>query len=391
MLTFTLRQGLIERIIMDKKLAILGSTGSIGKNALKVARHLGIPVKALAAKSNIELLEAQIREFNPEIVAVFDKAQAQALQKRVATKVVGGMEGICEAAALSTANFVISAMTGASGILPTATAISHGKTIGLANKEVLVAAGAYITELAKKHQVRLIPIDSEHSAIFQCLQGSLPGEVRRLVLTASGGPFLHIPEKELASITVDQALSHPTWTMGPKVTIDSSTLMNKGFELIEAFFLFGIPLDQIEVVIHPQSVIHSFVEFVDGSILAQASEPNMIFPIQYALTYPERKPGLLPPFDFYKYSALQFFAPDLQKFRCLSLAYQSLTQGGSSPCYLNAANEILVERFLSRQISWKEIASKLEHLLLRHSFKPASDLETILLVDKEAREEALTI
>lgn len=375
---------------MDKKVAILGSTGSIGKNALNVARHLGIPVKALAVKSNIELLEAQIKEFSPEMVAVYDKEQAHILQKKVSIKVLGGMEGICEVAANSSANFVISAMTGASGIEPTAAAITQGKNIGLANKEILVAAGEYITQLAKTHKISLIPIDSEHSAIFQCLQGSTLQEVRRLILTASGGPFLHASESDLASITLDQALSHPTWTMGPKVSIDSSTLMNKGFELIEAFFLFGIPLNQIEVVIHPQSVIHSFVEFIDGSILAQASEPSMIIPIQYALTYPERKPGLLPAFDFYKYSALQFFAPDLQKFRCLKLAYHSLAQGGSSPCYLNAANEVLVERFLSREISWIEISTKLEQLLYRHSFKPASDLETILLVDKEARLEALT-
>jgi len=375
---------------MDKNISLLGSTGSIGKNALLVARHLGLSVKALAAKSNIDLLEQQIDEFSPEIVAVYDKDKALALQKRAPqTKVVGGMDGLLEVAAYPGANFVLSAMTGAAGILPTATAISHGKRIGLANKEVLVAAGDYITKLALEKGSTLIPIDSEHSAIFQCLQGCSKKDIRRLILTASGGPFLRSSEEELNTITVDHALAHPTWNMGPKVTIDSSTLMNKGFELIEAYFLFGVPLEQIEVVIHPQSVIHSWVEFIDGSMLAQASEPNMIFPIQYALTYPERKPGLLPPFDFRKYPSLQFFAPDMEKFRCLKLAFEVLRQGGSAPCYLNAANEVLVHRFINREIHWKDISTKLEHLLARHSVRPALDLETILQVDQEAREEAL--
>lgn len=377
---------------MNKNIALLGSTGSIGKNALLVARHLNLSVKALAAKSNIDLLEQQIKEFSPKIVAVYDKDQALALQKRTPqTKVVGGMDGLLEAAAYPGADFVLSAMTGAAGILPTATAISHGKSIGLANKEVLVAAGDYITRLALEKGSTLIPIDSEHSSIFQCLQGYSKKDVRRLILTASGGPFLHASEEELNAITIDHALAHPTWNMGPKVTIDSSTLMNKGFELIEAYFLFGIPIEQIEVVIHPQSVIHSWVEFIDGSMLAQASEPNMIFPIQYALTHPERKPGLLPPFDFRKYPALQFFAPDMEKFRCLKLAFEVLRQGGSAPCYLNAVNEVLVQRFINREIHWKDISAKLEHLLARHSVQPALDLETILQVDQEAREEALKI
>ena len=377
---------------MNKRIALLGSTGSIGKNALLVARHLDLKVIALAAKSNINLLETQIREFSPEIVAVYDKDQALALQKKISgTKIVGGMEGLLEVAAYPKANFVLSAMTGASGILPTATAISHGKQIGLANKEVLVAAGKYITDLAREKGSILLPIDSEHSAIFQCLQGFSSQDVRRLILTASGGPFLRASEEELENITLDRALAHPTWSMGPKVTIDSSTLMNKGFELIEAYFLFGIPIEQMEVVIHPQSVIHSWIEYIDGSMLAQASEPNMIFPIQYALTYPKRKAGFLPPFDFRKYPSLQFFAPDTKKFRCLALAFEAIRQGGSAPCYLNAANEVLVHRFLSREISWKEISSKLEYLLARHQVLPAHDLETILQIDQAAREEALIV
>lgn len=377
---------------MDKCITLLGSTGSIGKNSLLVARHLGIRVAALAAKSNIDLLEKQVEEFSPKIVAVYDKEKAAELQKRIPeTKVVGGMEGLCEAAAFPETNFVISAMTGAAGILPTAEAISHGKNIGLANKEVLVAAGEYITRLAQEHGSQLIPIDSEHSAIFQCLQGNSSKDIRRLILTASGGPFLRSSEEELNVITVDRALAHPTWSMGPKVTIDSSTLMNKGFELIEAYFLFGVPIEQIEVVIHPQSVIHSWIEYIDGSMLAQASEPNMIFPIQYALTHPQRKAGLLPTFDFRKYPSLQFFAPDMNKFRCLGLAFEAIRLGGSAPCYLNAANEVLVHRFINRQISWKEISSKLEHLLARHHVQPASDLGSILQVDQAAREEALTV
>lgn len=375
---------------MPRSIAILGSTGSIGKNGLRIARHLNLKVKALAAKSNIDLLESQIREFSPAIVAVYDKEKALALKKRVAkVKVVGGMEGLLEAASYPKTDFVLSAMTGACGILPTAAAISQGKTVGLANKEVLIAAGNYIIKLSKEKKTNLIPIDSEHSAIFQCLQGHLTKDVRRLILTASGGPFLHASEKELNEITVERALAHPTWDMGSKVTIDSSTLMNKGFELIEAHFLFGVPVEQIEIVVHPQSVIHSFVEMIDGSMLAQASEPNMIIPIQYALTYPKRKTGFLPPFDFTKHTTLQFFAPDMKKFRCLSLAFEALRQGGSSPCYLNGANEVLVHRFLNREISWKDISTKLEHLLSRHRAQPTPDLETIFQVDQEARKEAL--
>jgi 1-deoxy-D-xylulose-5-phosphate reductoisomerase len=272
------------------------------------------------------------------------------------------MEGLLEVASHPSVNYVVSAMTGAIGILPTAQAIKEGKTIGLANKEVLVSAGAYIMQLAKENNVSIIPIDSEHSAIFQCLQGNSFKDVRRLILTASGGPFLHTPQEDLASITVEKALAHPTWQMGPKVTVDSSTLMNKGFEVIEAHFLFDIPIDKIEVVIHPQSIIHSFVEYIDGSILAQMSEPNMMMPIQYALTYPERRESPLEPFAFAKHGSLQFFPPDIQKFQCLDLAFKALAQGGSAPCYLNAANEVLVGRFCRKEIGWHEIGIKLESL-----------------------------
>ena len=376
---------------MHKKIAILGSTGSIGQNTLNVARSLSreITVSALAAKSNIALLESQIREFHPEIVAVYEDDKAAQLKKIFPhLKIVSGMEGLLEVVSHPSVNYVVSAMTGSIGILPTAQAIREGKTIGLANKEVLVSAGSIIMELAKKHNVSIIPIDSEHSAIFQCLQGNSLKDVRRLILTASGGPFLHTPPEEMGTITLEKALAHPTWQMGSKVTIDSSTLMNKGFEVIEAHFLFGIPLDKIDVVIHPQSIIHSFVEYTDGSLLAQMSEPTMMIPIQYALTYPERRESSIVPFDFKKNSSLQFFSPDRKKFRCLDLAFKALSQGGSAPCYLNAANEVLVARFCQKEIGWKEIGEKLEALLLRHSPQYPADLESLLKIDALARREA---
>lgn len=376
---------------MNKRVSIFGSTGSIGQNVLSIVRHFknDFRVTALAAKSNTSLLETQAKEFHPEIVAVYDKEKALELQKRIPhVKVVGGMEGLLEMAAYESVDLVVAAMTGSVGILPTARAISCGKTIALANKEVLVSAGDQILKLAKQHNVQLLPIDSEHNAIFQCLQGSHQKEIRRIILTASGGPFSRSSQEELNTITIEKALAHPTWRMGAKVTIDSSTLMNKGLEVIEAHFLFGVAVDKIEVVIHPQSVIHSIVEFIDGSMIAQLSEPNMLFPIQYAMTYPERKEGLLPPFDFSKARSLEFAPPDLKKFPCLDLAYYALSKGGSLPCYLNAANEKLVERFLKGEIHWQEIGSKLEKLLMRHQPERHPTLEALLEVDALARREA---
>lgn len=376
---------------MKKKIAVLGSTGSIGRSTLNVVRSCPdkMQVAALAACSNITLLQEQIHEFHPEIVAVYDEEKARCLKKIFPNlKIVSRMEGLCEVACFASVTYVVCAMTGSVGIRPTAAAIKAGKTIGLANKEVLVSAGSYIMQLAKEHQVDIIPIDSEHSAIFQCLQGNSLKSVRRLILTASGGPFLNTPDEELNSITLDKALNHPTWQMGSKITIDSSTLMNKGFEVIEAHFLFDMPLDKIEVVIHPQSIIHSFVEYIDGSCLAQMSEPTMMIPIQYALTYPERQPSLMKPFDFTKAFSLQFFPPDVRKFRCLALAFEALTRGGSAPCYLNAANEELVKRFCQKEIGWHEIGEKLEKLLLNHKVEHVSDVELLLEIDEEARKEA---
>ncbi|MBJ7450031.1 MAG: 1-deoxy-D-xylulose-5-phosphate reductoisomerase [Parachlamydiales bacterium] len=380
-----------------KKIALLGSTGSIGKNALDIARHLGkdsIQIVALAAKEQIDLLEAQAREFIPEIVAIFNKDKALILKDRLKDlpiEVVGGMEGIVYAASHANVDMVISAMVGSSGLLPTVAAIKNKKDIGLANKEILVAAGQLVMQLAKENNIQLIPIDSEHSALFQCLTGEEKSTVRRLILTASGGPFRDYSEKELDQITPAQALKHPNWIMGSKITIDSSTLMNKGLEVIEAHYLFDIPVEQIDVTIHPQSIIHSMVEYNDGSIIAQMSEPDMRLPIQYAMTYPHRKPGRLPPFDFTKSCQLDFLPPNYRKFPCLRLAFEALRIGGLSTCFLNAANEVLVSRFLKSEVSWRGIGDKLEKLMGRFNPQSEISLETILAMDSLARQEAEVI
>lgn len=374
-----------------KAVSILGSTGSIGVNTLAVARHLGYAVKGIAAHSNIDRLEEQAREFSPECVAVFDEKKGKELRFRLpGMRVVTGIEGLIEVATLPGSDYLVSAIVGAMGILPTLKGIEAGKTIGLANKEVLIAAGELIMEAARKQDVEIIPIDSEHSAIFQCLQGECKTGVRKIILTASGGPFRTASEEELVGITPEDALNHPTWNMGKKITIDSSTLMNKGLEVIEAKFLFQVPLESIDVVVHPQSVIHSMVEFIDGSILSQMGEHDMKIPIQYALTYPRRKKGIAPCFDFAKYSTLEFFNPDWEKFPCLGMAYVAAKEGGTLPCFMNAANEILVHRFLKREIGWTEIGKKLENLMGAHPVSPQENLETLFEVDREARSLATT-
>jgi 1-deoxy-D-xylulose-5-phosphate reductoisomerase len=374
-----------------KRIAILGSTGSIGQNVLKVVDHLPeeFQVYGLAAKSNTDRLVEQILRYKPKLVAVYDADKAQIVRKRFPhIKVLEGIEGLVELATHSDVDQVISAMTGTIGILPTIKAIEKGKKINLANKEVLVSAGELVMSLAKKHKALLVPIDSEQCALFQCLKDEKKNEVHRLVITASGGPFRDYSEEQLQNITTDDALNHPTWRMGPKITIDSSTLMNKGLEVIEAHWLFGIPLDKIDVVVHPQSIIHSLVEFIDGSLIAQLSENHMILPIQYAMTYPERKQSPLAPFDFIKNGKLQFYSPDIQKFRCLQLAYSAARAGGSLPCYMNAANEILVGRFLNKEFTWQSIADKLEDLMDSHNTQPVSSLDDILSIDEIARKEA---
>ncbi|MEI8365337.1 MAG: 1-deoxy-D-xylulose-5-phosphate reductoisomerase [Parachlamydiaceae bacterium] len=378
-----------------RDLAILGSTGSIGKNCLAVARHLGreaVQVVALAAKHNIELLEEQALEFHPKLVAVYDLDQAHKLQSRIPhIPVIGGMEGLEAVATHEKANLVISAISGAIGLGPTIAAIKAKKNIGFANKEVLVSGGEIVMSLVHSNGIELIPIDSELTAIFQCLKGESAKVVQRLLITASGGPFRNYTSAQLEEVTIDHALNHPNYRMGPKVTIDSSTLMNKGLEMIEAHWLFKVPLEKIEVVVHPQQIIHSMVEFIDNSMLAQMGDPDMLVPIQYAITYPKRLTGSLKPFDFTKNNTLQFALPDMDKFRCLRLAYDAVRSGGSLPCYMNAANEILVHRFLRKEIAWKNIAFTLEHLMSRHVVMPIKSLQDILAVDEMARREASDI
>lgn len=378
-----------------KRIAILGSTGSIGRNALHIAQHLGpseIKVVALAAKSNIDLLEEQAKQFSPEIIAVHDKDKALLLQKRLPKiQVVGGMEGLKTVASHSNADLVVSAIVGTLALEPTIAAIKAKKNIALANKEALVSGGALIMSLVRENGISLIPIDSEHSAIFQCLNGENPKAIERLILTSSGGPFRTYTTEQLKKVTVESALNHPKWTMGPKITIDSSTMMNKGLEVIEAHWLFDVPIEKIEIVVHPQHLIHSMIEFIDRSIMAQMNVPDMVVPIQYAMTYPERKTGTIPKFDFIKHGTLDFFMPDMEKFRSLKLAYHAVKEGGSFPCYMNAANEVLVHRFLNREISWIEIVSKLEQLMSHHKVTNITSLDAILAIDTQARKEAQKI
>lgn len=379
-----------------KKIVVCGSTGSIGQSTLKVAAHLKDEIEVVSLISygnNLDLLEEQILTHRPKSVALFDEKKADELRMRsLSTRVLSGMEGIKELIQSDDNNFIMMAIVGLRALEPTLAAIEKGKTIGLANKEVLVSAGELVIERAKQHGATLIPVDSEHSAIFQCLQGSQKSDVSRLILTASGGPFYAYSMEALEKVSVQQALSHPTWRMGPKVTIDSSTLINKGLELIEAYWLFGFPLEKISIVIHPQSIIHSMVEFVDGVILAQMSEPLMLYPIQYALTYPHRKQGIEKSFDFMKNGKLEFSLPNTEKFRAISLAYHVLKEGASLPCYFNAANEVLVERFIRGEISWLSIVNKLDQLLSRHQPIAMGELvENVFLIDDRARREAEVI
>ncbi len=380
-------------VIMLKRVSIIGSTGSIGRSSLEVIDHLNdqFKVSVLAAHSNIDLLEKQARKFGPDLVAVYNEERAEELRKRlVDIPVLSGESGIIEAASYSDTDIVISAAVGAAGLRPTLAAIEAGKDIALANKEVLVCAGELVTAKAREKGVKLLPVDSEHSAIFQCLQGCGDNGISRLLLTSSGGPFRNYDMDQLSTVKAADALKHPTWQMGAKITIDSSTLMNKGLEVIEAYWLFGVPLDKIEVVVHPQSIVHSMVEFEDRSILAQLGYPSMKLPIQYALTYPDRLEGPVKQFDFTKASTLEFFPPDAEKFRCLSLAYEALRTGGSLPCYMNAANEVLVNRFLGGEISWTAIPQTLESLMERHDVVADMTLEAILEIDRTARLEAKT-
>ena len=373
---------------MRKRVAVLGSTGEVGKRVLDVARHLqnDLEIVALAAKSNIDLLYSQALEFSPRMIAVFDSNQAQILAQKIPSiPVIPGIEGLIPAACLAESDFCVFAMSGSVGLIPAIAAIEAGKQIGLANKEILICGGEWICSLARKKKVEMIPMDSEHAALHQCLKGEKGGVVRRLILTASGGAFRDKRMDELKKIQVKEALVHPNWRMGPKTAVDCTTLMNKGLEMIEARYLFDIDPDRIEAVVHPQSRIHSCVEFIDGSILALLAEPDMLLPIQYALTYPERKLGVLPPYDFFKNDTLTFLPPDLKRFPCLQLALDAMRAGKSYPCFLNGANEILVERFLAGEISWISIGQKLEKLISFHKPQNVLSLEEILSVDQWAR------
>jgi 1-deoxy-D-xylulose-5-phosphate reductoisomerase len=378
-----------------RNIAILGSTGSIGRNTLNVVRHLGdITVSAIGAGRNDELLAAQVRELRPKLVACGDAECADRLKARFSEmgipeedrpEVVYGEDGLVRVSTMPDCGTVVSATVGAVGFVPTLRAIEAGKRIALANKETLVMAGELMTAAARKSGAKILPVDSEHNALHQCLRGEKPDEVKRLVLTASGGPFRTSSKEEIANATREQALDHPTWDMGDKITIDSATLMNKGLEVIEAHWLFGLAGDRIDVVVHPQSVVHSMVELVDGSVIAQLGVTDMKHAIQYAITYPDRFPNPLPSLDLSKVSQLSFEAPDLEKFPNLAIAYRALEKGGTAPAVLNASNEIAVCAFLDGRIRLSEIAQINSRLVDDHEPQSADSLGAVLSADTAAR------
>jgi 1-deoxy-D-xylulose-5-phosphate reductoisomerase len=378
-----------------KRIAILGSTGSIGTQTLDViANDPGrYEVEALAAGTNIPLLLQQINSFRPKLVSVATKALAEQLrtQLSVPVSIVYGEEGLCEVAAGTNAEYVVSALVGSQGLKPTIAAIRAGKSIGLANKETLVTAGHLVSELVHKHAVDLLPIDSEHSAIFQCLNGEPKEAVDKLILTASGGSFRDKTRDQLASVTVEDALKHPNWSMGAKITIDSATMMNKGLEIIEARWLFSLDYDKIDVVIHPESIIHSMVQFVDNSVMAQLGNPDMRVPIQYALTYPDRRRTPTRPLDLVAIGKLHFRAMDVERYPCVRMAYECGRQGGSYPTVFNAANEVAVSRFLNREISFLKIEAVIEETLNRHIRVDSPQLEEIEEADSWARRTAASL
>ncbi len=344
-----------------KTLTILGSTGSIGTQALQVAEKAGYRIVGLTAAHNVDMLEEQIRQYRPEIAVMYDESAAAALRERVAdipVLVLGGMQGLCEAASWHDTNMVLNAVVGMVGLRPTLAAIEAGKDVALANKETLVAGGAFVMDAVRRHGVRLLPVDSEHSAIFQCLQGQPPEyrALKRIILTASGGPFFGRRRDELSDVSLDDALNHPNWSMGRKITIDSATMMNKGLELIEACWLFDMPPEQIDIVVHRESVVHSLIEYDDNSVLAQLGVPDMRIPIQYALTYPARMESPVRQLRLEEWGNLSFYAPDDEAFPAMQLARRAMRQGGVYPAALNAANEVAVAAFLDGEIGFLDIA-----------------------------------
>ena len=378
---------------MARCISVLGSTGSIGRQSLDVIAACGMQVSALTANRDAARMEEQARAFSPALVAMMDPAAARELRVRLADtdiRVAEGAEGLLEAASIHQADTVITAVMGIVGLEPTLAAIHAGKRIALANKETLVCAGELVMDEAQRHGAQIVPVDSEHSAIFQCLQGCTDrGEVKRLILTASGGPFFGWKKEQLAQVTVEQALRHPNWSMGAKITVDSATLMNKGLEFIEAMRLYQLPPEKISIVIHRESIVHSLVEYCDNAILAQLGTADMRLPIQYALTWPERTAGPATPLDLLSCPSLTFASPDYEAFPCLSLALSAARTGGTATAILNGANEAAVARFLKREISFGQIAELVAAALERVSVRQAPTLADILEADRCAREVAM--
>lgn len=377
-----------------KQIAILGSTGSIGRNTLRVVEALNgdFQVAALGAGTSVALLAEQITQFQPRVVAVADESCAEHLEKELhqrgytnKPRIGIGVEGLCEVAVCDGAEIVIGAVVGALGLLPTYRALEAGRRVALANKETLVIAGELMTRAAEKSGAELLPVDSEHNALHQCLRGEKHAEVKRLILTASGGPFRTASFETIENATPAEALKHPTWRMGDKITIDSATMMNKGLEVIEARWLFNRTADEISIIVHPQSVVHSMVELVDGSIIAQLGVTDMRHAIQYALTYPTRLPAELPPLNLATSGVLEFYEPDTERFPCIALAYQALRAGGTMPAVLNAANEVAVAAFLQERIRFGQIPKLIQAACEAHTPMPVNDLETVLAADGWAR------
>lgn len=376
---------------MTKRITILGSTGSIGKQALEVVSEQPheFEIIGLAAMSSIDDLELQIKQFQPKLVAVYDEKKALELKERIKgsrTRIVSGMEGLIETATLDEADLVLNSVVGSIGVLPTLSAIRSRKNIALANKETLVVAGALIMEEAKKYGVKIIPVDSEHSAIFQCLQGEASNTISKVILTASGGPFRERQKRDLIDVKFHEALKHPNWSMGRKISIDSATLMNKGLEVIEAKWLFDVNVDKIDVVVHPQSIIHSMVEMEDSSVMAQLGLPDMKLPIQYAFTYPKRLKGNIPKLNLKEIGQLTFYEADLDKFPCLALAYEALRIGGTMPCIVNGANEVLVDYYLQDKIGFYDIPKYIEKAMNKHEVFQYKNIDEILEVDRWVRD-----
>ncbi len=375
-----------------RRVVVLGATGSIGESALKVARDIPerMEIVGLAANRNAEKLASAANETRAPAVCLVDEKNIDALQRALEYKprIFAGDAGLREIACLTDADMVLVAIVGTGGLRPALAAIEAGKDLAVASKEILVMAGEIVMRKARDNSLQVLPVDSEHNAIFQCLEGKSSLDVRRIILTASGGPFRETPGKDFDSITPEQALKHPTWNMGPKITIDSATLFNKGLEMIEAHWLFDVEMKRVEVVIHPQSIVHSMVEFTDGSTLAQLSYSNMCFPIQYAVTWPDRVPNTLPPLDFSKLSKLEFFTPRYEDFPALNLARRAGETGGTLPAVMNAANEIAVAAFLDRRLRFPDIWHVVEEVMNRHTAIAHPNLDAILEADRWARSEA---